>query len=144
MGIGARLRREATARGADAREFDDTRLTKILKEGKELMLVQLWQEEGGPVWRQAQVPDRGGADLLVMPARMRTCRLSKVWPLQGLPEKSEAQGSHDTRNTQAVMPGLGQASKQGGGKRKFWKDSDTCACISLVCGIDDFVNVLYK
>ena len=50
--IGDRLRREAAARGMRATEFDDTRLTKILREGKELLMVQLWQEAGGPVWRQ--------------------------------------------------------------------------------------------
>ena len=52
-GRSARLLREATARGTHAREFDETRLTKVLKEGDEVTLVQLWQDEGGPVWRHA-------------------------------------------------------------------------------------------
>ena len=62
--------------------FDDTRLTKILKEG----CPGVPAEGGGPVWRQVQVPEDGG--LLMMAVRKRTHRRSKVWPTEEM-EKQE-------------------------------------------------------
>ena len=66
--------------------FDDTRLTKILREGKDVLVCQLLAEGGGPVWRQVHVPEDGG--LLMMPVRKRTRRRSKVWPTEEM-EKEE-------------------------------------------------------
>ena len=41
------------------------------------------------VWRLAQFPTKRGARLIMMPVRMRTCRPSKVWPLE---EQEQEQG----------------------------------------------------
>ena len=109
-GRSALLLREATARGTDAREFDETRLTKVLKEGDEVRLVQLWQDEGGPMWRQAQIPIKGGAGLIVMPVLMRTRRPSKVWPLEE--EQSFTSGVGQSKTMDVVLSSPGQGRKR--------------------------------
>ena len=83
--IGERLHRE-TAVAMGMQVFDNTRLTKILKEGKDVLVCQLWAEGGGPVWRQVQVLE--DSCLLMMPVRKRTRRRSKVWSTEEM-EKEE-------------------------------------------------------
>ena len=75
-----------------------------------MMLVQLWQEEGSPVWRKAQVPDRGGARLLVVKVRMRTHRSSKVWLLEE-EEKRFTGGVGPIKTMEVVLSSPGQRRK---------------------------------
>ena len=57
--IGERLRKEAAATRS-MQAFVDSRLTKVLKDGRDIIVCKLWAESGGPVWKQIKVPeDRG-------------------------------------------------------------------------------------
>ena len=58
-----RLLKEATGRGPGYEEFDETCLTKIIKEDDEVMILQLRQDEDGPVWKQTQIPARRRSSL---------------------------------------------------------------------------------
>ena len=64
----------------DMMSFDKTRLTRILREGRNLSLSQLWTNGGEPVWKGVSAPAGDGAMLLMMLVRRRTSRgISKVW-----------------------------------------------------------------
>ena len=88
--IGERLRKEAAATRS-MQAFVDSRLTKVLKDGRDIISFQLWAESGGPVWKQVKVPEDGGTGLLMMPVRKKTRRRSKVLPTAEM-EKEEQTG----------------------------------------------------
>ena len=73
-----------------------------------MTLVQLWQDEGGPVWRQAQILTKDGAGRIVIPVIMRTGRPSKVWPLEEEQSFTAGVGPSKTMDVVPSSPGQGR------------------------------------
>ena len=85
-----RLLNEATGKGAGSEVFDETRLTKIIQEDNEVMVLQLKQDENGPVWRQTQVPGKRRLSLLLMPVLRGGARPEGGLVVAGVANKRES------------------------------------------------------
>ena len=62
-----RLLKEAIGWSTDTPPQEENKLTKLIWEDKKVMLMQLMDEEQGPVWRQTQGPERRRPSQLLMP-----------------------------------------------------------------------------
>ena len=101
----------STGRGPGYEEFNETCLTKTIKEDDEVMILQLRQDEDGPVWKQTQIPARRRSSLwtewttpLLMPGPKGGARPEGGLVITGVANKREEKKTFSRRHGLRTAP----------------------------------------